>query len=518
MQQTIPCQRSSFSWVLLVLFLGLLCGDTPSLLAQTYDSTGASTDITAFVRTQYERLPAPNHHFRTGHVSVRAFDSQPSRRSNGFVLQLPHRGLTPGPTVAGNTLLVSGGFGSKEFYAFDARDGQLRWGVGLDDDGPTSAVVSEGKAVFNTESCTLFSLNIDDGSMAWSYWLGDPLMSTPAIANGIVYTAYPVQKTTNMAVQQHLQKENLARPAATASTGAWHPTHALIALELHTGKILWQRWLDGDILSAPVVEGKELHFTTFPGTLYQFEAENGRLISAQASRATSPPSIVGEAVYVSRRADQEETVQESISRMDRSTGALTQKQYTRAAPYLDQKVQTRSLLKSDAMAYDAGNGFGDGAPENSGWQQAASNIGQSNVSSLQAFVGSRVLPYQDRNYSVMGDELVCTDPGSGKVLWRQALAGDLSRSGGALATAPIIAGDQILIATLAGDVILYDPRKGKETARYPLGEPVRYSPVVAQGRIYVSTLNGRIHCIDTGDPRLDGWHTLGGNAAHTNRP
>jgi hypothetical protein len=59
------------------------------------------------------------------------------------------------------------------------------------------------------------------------------------------------------------------------------------------------------------------------------------------------------------------------------------------------------------MNYDAGNGFAGGAPANSGWQQASYNIGQSNVSSLQAFQGSRVLHHQGRNFATMGDTLAC---------------------------------------------------------------------------------------------------------------
>ena len=43
--------------------------------------------------------------------------------------------------------------------------------------------------VFNTESCTLFSLDANTGKHLWSYYLGDPLTSTPTIGNGRVYTS-----------------------------------------------------------------------------------------------------------------------------------------------------------------------------------------------------------------------------------------------------------------------------------------------------------------------------------------
>jgi outer membrane protein assembly factor BamB len=169
------------------------------------------------------------------------------------------------------------------------------------------------------------------------------------------------------------------------------------------------------------------------------------------------------------------------------------------------------------MNYDAGNGFAGGAPANSGWQQASYNIGQSNVSSLQAFQGSRVLHHQGRNFATMGDTLLCTHPKTGEVYWRQDLKGDLEKEGGFLATPPLMVDGKILVASLNGDIILYHANSGKEWKRYPTGEKIRYQPVLEDGRIYVSTVSGKVLCIDTGEENLTGWPSWGANAAHTNR-
>ncbi|MEL7534460.1 MAG: PQQ-binding-like beta-propeller repeat protein [Bacteroidota bacterium] len=500
------------------------------------DPKADTTDITAWLQQQYPKLPAPKKEFRSGHISMRKIVDMSLDRVDGFALQLPHQGMTPSPTIYNDLLLVSGGFGSKEYYAFDAKTGQMKWGMDLDDDGPTSAAVVDDIAVFNTESCTIFAVQASSGKLLWSYWLGDPLMSTPAIGNGLVYTAYPAHgiasgggyspnASPNHYNQLPIQQNQISQPEQTVSENLpslaaghkWRPTHVLIAMDLYSGEIKWQRWLDGDILSAPVVEGTELHLSSFSGTIYQFDAISGALKSAQMSQATSAPSIVGKNVFVSRRADKGDNIGESISMLDRGSGEIQMDQYEKAAPYLDQQVQTRSALKKEAMDYDAGNGFGAGAPANSGWQSAAYNIGQSNVSSLQAFTGSRVLHYDDRNYSLMGDELICTNPKNGKINWQMDIDGDLQQSGGFLATAPIRAGKHIIIATLKGEVIVMDAQKGKETMRFSLGEPIRYAPVVDNGRIYVSSMRGKIYCLETDDPSISGWPTLSANAARTNR-
>lgn len=494
--------------------------DTPALFQQD------STDILNAVLALQKSMPAPPTEFRAGHVTPKKIEDYLEPNAKGFVIQLPKGSLTPSPTIYENLLLISGGFGSKEFYAFDAATGAVRWALDLDDDGPSSAVVEDDIVVFNTESCTIFACNVYTGALLWSHYLGDPLMSTPSIADGIVYTAYPAKAPSygnfynSMNIQQQVPSPNydfLSPTPDSTSEGSMTASHVLIALELRTGRIVWQKWIDGDVMSAPVIEGKEVYITTFPGTLYKFDAQNGEILAAQASRATSAPVIAGEEIYMSRRADQGTgPVEESLSTLNRQL-SLLKGAHAKAAPYLDQQVQSRSTLKASAIAYDAGNGFTAGAPVNSGWQAASYNIGQSNVSSLQAFQGSRILHYQRRNYATMGDELLCTNPKSGKVYWRKKLKGNLQREGGFLATPPLSVDGKIIYATLNGEIFLRDAVSGKELHRYSTGEQIRFQPVVAGGRIYVTTTSGKVFCFETGNDRLTGWQTWGANAAHTNR-
>jgi Ca-activated chloride channel family protein len=99
----------------------------------------------------------------------------------GWSLKLPGGRPLATPAVDGGIVFIGGGFGSHEFYAIDAATGRVRWAVRASDDGPTGAVVQDGYVVFNTESCTLFVVRASTGEMVWSRWLGDPLMSQPAV-------------------------------------------------------------------------------------------------------------------------------------------------------------------------------------------------------------------------------------------------------------------------------------------------------------------------------------------------
>src|SRR5262249_43388754 len=103
-------------------------------------------------------------------------------RTTGFTgwrLHLDARRAVPTPALSGENLFVGGGFGSFEFYSINARTGATSWQLRTNDDGPTAAVLSEGLAVFNTESCTLEVVEMASGRVLWERWLGDPLLAQP---------------------------------------------------------------------------------------------------------------------------------------------------------------------------------------------------------------------------------------------------------------------------------------------------------------------------------------------------
>src|SRR5262249_45830944 len=81
----------------------------------------------------------------------------------GWVVQIPGGRTIATPAYADGMLFVGGGYGSHEFYAFDAETGALRWKVNTADDGPTAAVVEGGYVAFNTESCTIIVVDEKTG-------------------------------------------------------------------------------------------------------------------------------------------------------------------------------------------------------------------------------------------------------------------------------------------------------------------------------------------------------------------
>jgi outer membrane protein assembly factor BamB len=485
--------------------------EEPAKKKQGPSDPAEPVDLLADVRRwNSDQFAAPRTEFRQGHVKPRRLDAKALTKAEaGFTIKLPSGTPIPTPSVYRGKVYVSGGFHSKEFYCFQAETGQPVWGLDLDDDGPTAAACADGVIVFNTESCTIFALDAERGKHLWSYWLGDPLTSTPASAGGRVFTSYPARGRCN----------NMPRMAKAAGKPAPPCSHVLAAFELKTGKLLWQRWLDSDVMSAPVAVGEDLYVTSFAGVVYRFRQADGAILSAARSRATSAPVVVGGNLYVTRRADQGKgKAFEAVAGYDRLAGKQQFQGEKKTAGYLDGRVQDGSRLKEAAAKLDAGNGFAHGAPASANAAAAWPNVGQGNVCTLQAFQGSRLLHLASRNFNCMGDEVVCSDPRTGKSLWTYKLAGDLRKEGGFLAAPPAAAGGHLFVGTLGGEVLRMDPERGKVVQTYRVGSAVRFQPAIEGGRIYVGTQDGKVVCLDTGDRKLTGWPCWGGDAAHTGVP
>src|SRR5262245_35919386 len=158
----------------------------------------------------------------------------------GWKVTLPgHRPLAT-PAVVDGRVFLGGGFGSHEFYAFDALTGAPLWEHRTHDDGPTAAVVADGFVAFNTESCELEVLTVE-GRPVWKHWLGDPLMSMPAIGSGRVYMAYPDSRGDRQ--------------------------HYLACFDLRSGERYWARPIPGEIITAPVLAGDHVYAATLEGTV-----------------------------------------------------------------------------------------------------------------------------------------------------------------------------------------------------------------------------------------------------------
>lgn len=466
----------------------------PAQEAKSSPPVAKVIDVTAeWAKLHAEPKAKPAAKYRSGHATPSTTQAKFEKIAAGYSIQLPGGTPVPTPAVYKDKVYVSAGFHSKQYFCFEAATGKPVWAVDLDDDGPSTAACEEDIVVVNTESCTIFALEAATGKGIWALWLGDPLMTAPTIAKGRVFTSFPADGRGHHRAASHL----------------------LGAFDLRSGKILWQRWIDGDVISAPVAVGDEVVVATFTGTVFRFRQETGELLSAIHARATSAPVVVGSELHFSKRSEQEGQAREALCVWEKGGQRYANVFGARNATYLDEKVQDKAELKKSGQKLDASNGFAGGAPATANAGAARANVGQSNVATLQSFQGSRVLRYGTRNLVCMGDEVVCTDPLEGKNLWTVKLKGDLAKAGGFLGAPPVAAGAAIFMTTLAGTILQIDPTSGETRKSWEIRREMRFPPAVEGSRIFVGTQDGRMVCIETGDAKNTGWPQWGGNAQRT---
>ncbi len=195
-------------------------------------------------------------------------------RFHGWRVDFPGKRPLATPAVVDGRVFLGGGFGSYEFYALDARTGAILWEYQTSDDGPTAAVVDDGFVVFNTESCELEVLTVE-GKPVWKKWLGDPLMSMPAVRSGRIFMAYPATRGDRR--------------------------HYLACFDLRNGTEYWKEAIEGEIITAPVLAEEHVHFATLDGTLYRARQSDGHLLWKEPRNATSSPVVWEGECYFSQR-------------------------------------------------------------------------------------------------------------------------------------------------------------------------------------------------------------------------
>jgi Ca-activated chloride channel family protein len=403
----------------------------------------------------------------------------------------------------GRRVFLGGGFGSHDFYAFDADTGAAVWHYPTHDDGPTAAVVQDRYVAFNTESCELEILTTD-GKSVWKKWLGDPLMSMPAIHDGKVYMAYPNSNGDHQ--------------------------HYLACFDLRSGREYWQQVLSGEIITAPVVAERHVYVATLDGQLYRFQADDGRRVWQEKKNATSSPVVWNGQCYFSQRrevpirqAGQPGVQQyEHLARRRPEAGAETHayEGTVQAADYLDylkRKMGSPEYAASE-MA-DAAVGFaafkGDAKIS-----QAMLNLGKAHVHGIWAYQGSKPFISGGLLYSAQGDVLYCVEPISGEVRWQRRLQEGPAQAEllDSVLTPPALVNGKIFVGTIYGEVCCLQALSGELLWRVSVGEPIVFQPAVAGGRLYVSTNQGSLFCLETGDRDDDGWHMWGATAAHNGLP
>jgi outer membrane protein assembly factor BamB len=423
----------------------------------------------------------------------------------GWVLRLPGGRPIATPAYADGMLFVGGGYGSHEVYAVDADTGKIIWQIQTGDDGPTAAVVADGMVAFNTESCTLVVVDERRGRVIWQEWLGDPLMSQPAIDKGVLFMAHPAN--TGRAVKPAVFHPRPASPGGS---------HRLLAAELSTGRHIWEQEISGDVITAPVISDGTVYFTTFDGTSYALNAVDGSVVWVKANAATSAPVIANGQLYETRKGLAGKDTIEGLARVDAKQGNTRDKELIAKskAEYLKEGNGGGVALSAQAItSLDSSVGFSS-APSSAKLAEANQAVGVSSVAGAWAYQGSRAAVSKGQILNAQGNTINSVRASDGKQSWQTEVVGNRAAPGGQVFSPPAVGRDYMYLAGAAGYLVSVRQSDGGVGFSYAMKAPIAFQPALAKGNIYAGTSDGRLICLKTGDKDADGWYAWGGNSQH----
>ena len=422
----------------------------------------------------------------------------------GWVMRIPGSLPIATPAYADGMIFVGGGYGSHEFYAVDAETGSVVWKMNTQDDGPTAAVVEGGYVAFNTESCTVIVAEAKTGKVIWQEWLGDPLMSQPAISNGRLYIAYP-------AGQRRAQND-----AANTNSSDLGPGHRILCADLKTGRHLWEQRITADVISAPVISGDQVLFTCFDGVSFCLNASTGAVVWKKENAGTSAPLVADGHVVTTSKEMENGKAYEGLKRLDLKEG----------------KDRDRELLTKDKAGYlrvgggggvlidaakvgklDSSVGFSS-APGAAKLAEANQHIGVSTVAGAWAYQGSRAAYRNGQMMNAQGKYLNSLKTGDGKFAWRAEVKGKGISEDTQVFSPPALGERNLYLCGAQGHLVAVKQHDGALAFAYALKHPMAFQPALAKGNIYIGTVNGLLICLKTGDNDADGWYAWGGNAQH----
>ncbi len=425
--------------------------------------------------------------------------------NSGWVLRLPGGRPIATPAYADGMLFVGGGYGSHEFYAVDSETGRIIWKIETGDDGPTAAVVADGMVAFNTESCTLVVVDERRGRVIWQEWLGDPLMSQPAIDRGVLFMAHPA--ATGRPAKP---TEYHPRPASPGGS------HRLLAAELSTGRHIWEQEISGDVITAPVISDGTVYFTTFNGSSYALNATDGSVLWVKANAATSAPVIANGQLYETRKTLAGKETVEGLARVDAKQGNARDKDLIAKskADYLKQGSGGGVALSAQAVtSLDSSVGF-SAAPPSAKLAQANAAVGVSSVAGAWAYQGSRAAVSKGQILNAQGNYINSVRVSDGQQSWQAEVVGSHGAPGGQVFSPPAVGRDYLYLAGAAGNLVSVRQSNGAVGFSYAMKAPIAFQPALAKGNVYVGTSDGRLICLKTGNKDADGWYAWGGNAQH----
>ena len=269
------------------------------------------------------------------------------------------------------------------------------------------------------------------------------------------------------------------------------PYGEVAALDVASGKVLWQIKVGGPLRSAPAASGGRVFVVTTDNQLFALAQDDGRRLwdyTALAQDAGllggSTPAVAGAVVVAAF-----------------SSGEL-----------FAFSVDSGRTLWSDSLA---GTARGDaiatladirGLPViDRGRVIAVSNSGTMTAIDLErggrlwnASIGSSQTPWVAGDFVYVlstAGEVICLTRDEGRVRWIESLPqfqNEKDREDPIVWSGPVLVGDRLIVTSTAGDALSLSPYTGEPLGRIQLPSSAHLPPIVANSTMYMLSDNGEL--------------------------
>lgn len=264
-----------------------------------------------------------------------------------------------------------------------------------------------------------------------------------------------------------------------------------LALDAQTGDVIWRQSVTAPVRSGPTVSASRLFAVSVDNQLHALDARDGAKLWNNA----------GIAEVASLMGGSSPAVEGSVVVAPYTSGELV-------ALRIDNGRQSWSDTLVAVRRADAVSALADirGLPViDRGRVYAISNSGR--MASIDIRSGSRIwdisvpsvqTPWIAGEFVFVlttQDQMACISRRDGRIRWVMDLpiwANEKKQEDKIYWVGPVLASDRLIVAGSHGKVLTVSPYDGKILGQVDVGAPVRISPVVAEGVLYVLTDEGNL--------------------------
>jgi outer membrane protein assembly factor BamB len=419
------------------------------------------------------------------------------------------------PAVFGGFVYV--GSDDNSTYCLNAATGALVWRCTTGGAVVSSPVVVGGLVYVGSDDYNVYCLNAATGSLVWGFTTGGYVGSSPAVVNGVVYVGsedgkiyafgpalgdwWPMfhhdpshtgtststgpntkQTAWNYATGSYVVSSPVVAEGVVYVGSADNKTYALNA---KTGAQVWN-YTTGAIIqwSSPAVAGGVVYVGSTDGNVYALNAKTGTKVWNHTTRSAvfSSPVVVGGLVYVG-------SDDYNVYCLNAATGALVWN-CTTGGPVWSSPVVVGGLVfvgSWDGYVYCLNAATGALV-----WRcTTGGSVFSSPVVGGLVFVGSC-----DHN-------VYCLNAATGALVWR-------CTTGGSVFSSPAVAGGVVYVGSDDGNVYALNAATGTQVWKHPTGNWVQSSPAVVGGLVFVGSWDNNVYALNAATGTQVWNYTTGG--------